>query len=167
MSSVDPFVIQWPRKWLEDPEIGPQIVYLNRYLHDLFLVTTGGTGSSLIEDAELAEKYPWPTTNITQTESFDYPTKVIQEKQFRAVTVATSYTANDYDFINATVNSTITLCQYPVENSVIIIRNGDGSTINLNGNGKNINGYSGGSITRKGTAINLHYFIDSDEWFAR
>lgn len=45
MARVDPFVIQWPRKWLEDPEIRPVIEYLNRFLHDLFLRTGGGTDS--------------------------------------------------------------------------------------------------------------------------
>ena len=43
MADVDPFVVQWPRQWLEDPEIGPVVVYLNRFLHDLFLRTGGGT----------------------------------------------------------------------------------------------------------------------------
>ncbi len=43
MAKVDPFVIQWPRKWLEDNEIRPVIEYLNRFLHDLFIRTGGGT----------------------------------------------------------------------------------------------------------------------------
>ena len=167
MANVDPFVIQWPQKWVNDPEIGPVIHYLNRYLHDLFVVTTDGTGSSIIEDAVVAEKYPWPITNIAQNESFDYPTKVIPQKTFNAVTVTTSYTANSFDFINAKSGSTITLPKYPKENDVIIIRNGDGSTIGLNGNGKAINSETTGTIRRKSTSIVFHYFIDSDEWLVR
>ena len=30
-----------------------------------------------------------------------------------------------------------------------------------------MNGESTGLITRLGTSIEFHYFIDSDEWFAR
>jgi len=50
LAKVDPFVIQWPRKWMEDNEIRPVIEYLNRYLHDLFIRTGGG--SDLIDDSQ-------------------------------------------------------------------------------------------------------------------
>ena len=49
MAKVDPFVIQWPRQWMEDPEIRPVIEYLNRFLHDLFIRTGGG--SDLVEES--------------------------------------------------------------------------------------------------------------------
>jgi len=49
LADVDPFVIQWPNKWLSDPEIRPVIEYLNRFLHDLFIRTGGG--GDLIEEA--------------------------------------------------------------------------------------------------------------------
>ena len=42
MAKVDPFVIQWPQKWMQDNEIRPVIEYLNRFLHDLFIRTGGG-----------------------------------------------------------------------------------------------------------------------------
>ena len=42
MANVDPFVIEWPRKWLADREIEPVIRYMNRFLHDLFIRTGGG-----------------------------------------------------------------------------------------------------------------------------
>ncbi len=42
MANVDPFVIQWPEKWVNDQEIGPVIHYLNRFLHDLWIRTGGG-----------------------------------------------------------------------------------------------------------------------------
>jgi len=51
LAKVDPFVIQWPNKWMSDPEIRPVIEYLNRFLHDLFIRTGGGF--DLIEDAEV------------------------------------------------------------------------------------------------------------------
>ena len=168
MASLDPFVIQWPRKWLDDPEVGPQIVYLDRWLHDIFIITTGGTGESIISDAEIAEKYPWPTNQaFDELKEFEYPTLIPEVKQFNAVTTSVNYTAVDHDFINAKGGAQITFPQYPSENSVIIIRNGDGTRIKYSGNGKKINGSKTGSSTQKGTAIEFHYFIDSNEWFAR
>lgn len=46
MANVDPFVIQWPGKWLQDPEIAPAILYLNRFLHDSW-VKSGGADDVL------------------------------------------------------------------------------------------------------------------------
>lgn len=48
MAKVDPFVIQWPTKWMQDDEIRPVIEYLNRYLHDMFI--RSGGGEDLIDD---------------------------------------------------------------------------------------------------------------------
>lgn len=42
MAKLDPFVIQWPPKWMADNEIRPVIEYLNIFLHDIFLRTGGG-----------------------------------------------------------------------------------------------------------------------------
>ena len=167
MARVDPFVIQWPVKWMQDPEIEPVITYLNKFLHDLFLITTDGTGSSVIEDTQIAEKYPWPTNQaFDEVKEFEYPALLPEIKQFNAVTKSTNYTAVDHDFINAKGNAAITFPKYPEENSVIIIRNGDGSTIKLDGNGKNMNGSSTGNLRRDTRSVTFHYFIDSDEWFA-
>ena len=165
MANLDPFVIQWPRKWIEDPEIGPVIHYLNMFLHGLYDITDGGDA---IENADVAEKYPWPTNQtLDEVIGFNYPAIEQTVKQIRTVTVTSNYTAVDGDFINAKSNAQITFPQYPIENSVIIVRNGDGSQIKLNGNGKKVNGESTGILSRKGTSIEFHYFIDSDEWFAR
>ena len=165
MANLDPFVIQWPRKWIEDPEIGPVIHYLNMFLHGLYDVTDGGDA---IENADVAEKYPWPTNQtLEEVIGFNYPAIEQAVKQIRTVTTSNDYTAVDGDFINAKSKAQITFPKYPNENSVIIIRNGDGTRIKLNGNGKNINGSLEGFISKKETSIEFHYFIDSDEWFAR
>ncbi|WP_299077188.1 hypothetical protein [uncultured Paraglaciecola sp.] len=50
MANLDPFVIQWPERWVSDPEIGPVVYYLNRFLHDIFVALDGGTA---VEDAEV------------------------------------------------------------------------------------------------------------------
>lgn len=52
LADVDPFVIKWPKQWTSDPEIGPVIHYLNRFLHDLWVRT--GAGDDVIESAAAA-----------------------------------------------------------------------------------------------------------------
>ena len=89
MASVDPFVIQWPRKWLEDPEINPVIVYLNRFLHDLFIRTGGG--EDLIEEAT-------GTSSITQTDTGRISAQLARlEKRLEAVE------NRDFDGLNAKI----------------------------------------------------------------
>jgi len=144
MASVDPFIVDLSGEWYKDPSI---VFYLNKFLHDLFVVTTGGTGESLIEDANIAEKFPWPQTLLAEeSKEFNYPEIQMPVQNFRSVTASSSYTAVPFDFINAKGASTITFPKYPDENSVIIIRNGDGTRIPLNGNGKDINGSSTGFL---------------------
>ena len=140
--------------------------YLERHLHDSW-ERSGGPDDAVSEQA-VREFYPWPS-GITEDDlgsSYNFNSS-IQTSHFRAVTVTQNYTANDHDFINAKQNALITFPQYPEENSVIIVRNGDNSNIRLDGNGKNINGSSTGTLSRQGTSIEFYYFIDSDEWFAK
>ena len=168
MTTVDPQLNQIPLKLLNDPELRDYFEQLERYRHDMWVVSTGGTGESLISDAVIAEKYPWPTAQeFGEIKEFEYPVIPQEVKEFNAITLSQNYTAVDHDFINATKSITVTFPKYPNENSVIIVRNGDGSAIKLSGNGKNINGSATGRISRKTTAIEFYYFIDSDEWFAR
>lgn len=156
-----------PEQFLKDPVSREYFKQTNTILFQLYN-RTGGVDDS-ISDADVAEKYPWPTSQLAEESdsSFSYPAIEQTVKQIRTVTTSVDYTAVDGDFINAKSNAQITLTKYPDENSVIIVRNGDGSTIKLNGNGKNMNGESTGQLTRKSTSIEFHYFIDSDEWFAR
>ena len=166
MAEVDPRLGQIPKELLKDREVRLYFEDLERFLHDSW-VRTGG-GNDEIANLDIRESYPWPTgiqsSDISKV--FNFP-QATDDSRFRAVTATQSYTANDFEFINAKGNSTITLVKYPVENSVIIIRNGDGSTINLDGNGKTINGSLTGAIRREQTAIELYYFIDSDEWLVK
>lgn len=54
---VDPFVIPIPLKWSEDPEIGPTVQYMWRFLYDLWRRTGGG--SDQVSNQQLRELYPW------------------------------------------------------------------------------------------------------------
>ena len=113
----------------------------------------GGNFDLIAANQNLTKGYDW---NVGEA-----------KPDFRAVTASADYTMLTFDFVNAKNSATITFPQYPEANSVIIVRNGDGSEINLDGNGKNMNGESTGLLTKESTAIEFYYFIDSDEWFAR
>ena len=127
------------------------------------------TSTTEIINTNVRETYPWPVNQLAdEINAFQYSAIQQQEQAvFTAKTITSNYTALPFDFINAVNGSTITFTQYPEENSVIIVRNGDNSTINLNGNGKNINGSSTGVLQRQGTSIEFYYFIATDEWFAK
>ncbi len=127
------------------------------------------TSTTEIINTNVRETYPWPlaseATNSVQNlyQSSNEPSF----EKLTAITVSSSYTAQPNDFINATLGVTITFPQYPEAGSVFVIRNGDGSSIKLAGNGKSLNGCTTGTLSRKGTAIEFYYFIDSDEWLAK
>lgn len=132
------------------------------------LTAASNSASETVSDQALQEQYPWPTSQLaSETQSFIYPTLPSVTQSFNAVSVTNNYAALDYDFINAKNRAVITFPRCPDENSVIIVRNGDGSKITLGGNGRNINGSTTGALQREGTAITFQYFIDSNEWFAR
>ena len=140
-----------------------------RFIRWIELVT-GQTNqlSREFDSNAVADLYGWPTAKLLEeSKSFNYPTIEFESNKIRTVTISGNYTAVPNDFINALNNSEIMFPKYPNVNSFFITRNGDGSTIKLNGNGKKMNGSLTGTITRLETCIEWHYFIDTDEWFAR
>lgn len=170
MAKVDPFLHPIPRGFLKDAETRNFFEYFVRWAHDIWIRTGGGDDA--ISDQSLRESYPWLYDNSGYQEGSElsglYAGNVVEIPQYRAVTITSAiYTALPHDFINANANSTIKFPPTPSQNCVIIIRNGDGTDIKLDGNGKNINGSYTGVLGREGTAIHFHYFIDADEWFAR
>lgn len=180
---VDPFLIPIPQAFFKDPELRGWAEYLSRVIHDL-RQRTGGESDS-ISDTSIRESYPFGIHvgeyergaeinglfvggQSTGAELSGLFTTNERPDQFRAVSVnAGSYTALPNDFINAKGRASIKFPAQPPENCVIIIRNGDASLISLDGNGKTINGSNSGYLRKQGSAIHFHYFIDSDEWFAR
>jgi hypothetical protein len=170
MAKVDPFLHPIPKELLKDAETRNFFEYFVRWAHDIWIRTGGGNDA--VADQGLRETYPWMYDNSAYQDGAEinglYSANSIVVPEYRALTVSTStYTAIPYDFINAKSNATIKFPAQPPENCVIIVRNGDGSLITLNGNDKTINGSKNGYLRQKGTAIHFHYFIDSDEWFAR
>ena len=153
-----PPALRIPQQFIKDKEVRKFFEQQGQILFQMWNRMGGSTDSisdsqDAIVDTGIRELYPWGGQQPS--------------KDFRAVTVSSSYTSVSFDFINASVGATISFPEFPDENDVIIIRNGDGTLIPLDGNGKNINGSATGKITRKGTSIEFYYFIDTDEWFAK
>lgn len=124
MASVDPFVIQWPRKWLEDEEIGPVIVYLNQFLHDLFQRTGGGDDA--ISDEGTRELYPWhPAQDDDSNESVNLFPKVMQNgKVFDVIALTADHTTSGNEILicNNTSLITVTCNTMPDDEEEIIIK---------------------------------------------
>ena len=133
------------------------------------LTTANNTNTSSIVELGVRESYPWPQplAEIAQNDSARIFTGSERQQDFRAVSVSIDYVMTDYDFVNAKGGSLITFPEFPAENSVVIIRNGDGSKIKMSGNGRTINGSDSGTIRREGTSILFQYFINDNAWFAR
>jgi len=170
---VDPLLVPIPKDFLARKDHREFFERLIRTVDQLRQRTGGATDE--VAETGTRETYPWIIdepiqenielnhhTNIEEVHyHFDSPFRV-----FNAVSTNTSYTANNWDWINAKNGAPITLPAYPEVNSEVIIRNGDGSLIQLKGNGRLINGSSTGELRRKGTCIKFKYFIDDNEWFA-
>lgn len=126
--NVDPFVIQWPEKWIKDPELGPTIQYLNKFLYDLWLRTGGGRDE--ISNAGLRELYPWGVEQgVNGAELISLFSgaglNTIPEKRYYSVSASHTTTGNEV--IEATAELTVTLNSTPaLLESVSVKRNGTG-----------------------------------------
>ena len=161
MVAVDPFIIPIPKKFLRDKEDREFFERLIRTI-DQIRVRTGG-GVDIISNTEKDAIYD--SASALAGESYkameDSYSSVFPLVSFNPITAARSITASPYDFVNAKNSSTITL---PTE-GIVIVRNGDGSSIKISSE-KKINGFNGGVLRKKGTSIQFYYFNDDDEWFA-
>lgn len=128
------------------PDSTASIEKLHRLVDDVKTMLYALSGSS----AELA---------ALQT-SFD-------KQQYTAMTKTEDYTAKAFDFINAKSGCKITFPAAPKVNDVIIIRNGDRTTIRLDGNGKLLNEEKTRKQRQHGKVRVYQYFSEDDGWFAR
>lgn len=177
MSRVDPYVANIPKKILMDPdrEYLGYFEYLNRFLHDLWIRSGGGTDS--VEDAidegiannnqiaYLTGYIKKLEDRIDDLEAVN-PPKIIADA-FADVEVSSNYTANDWEDIDATGAVTIKFPANPSVNSEVIIGNGDGKRKIIDGNGRNIKRISLSSTlvtVRKGTRLHFRYKIDKNIW---
>ena len=169
VTKVDPFLHPVPPELLQNRETREFFEYFVRWAHDMWVRSGGGNDD--IANAQIEESFPWDLSDNSGVYSANvsmlYPAHDSQPNGLRAVSVSTDYTALPFEFVNATLSATVTFPQNPQENDIIVIRNGDGSTINIDGNGRTINGSLTGTLAREGTAIEFYYFIGSDEWLAK
>ena len=165
MADVDPFVVQWPQKWMIDEEIRPVIQYLDRFLHDL-RERTGG-GNDAIEDLEnesSADTSRSQSSTQFQLESIEQiadliPPDSTEYKQFYSVAKSENYTAVSFDFVEATNGATITLDSNAELDDEIMIANGDGSTIKIIGDSIKFNKLDSQiNMRRQGTSYHFHRF---------
>ena len=170
MAQVDPFLLPIPKALLRDAETRAYFEYMSRFLHDLWV--RSGAGDDFISDQSVRDSYPWEKAEDVEKEAsisdlLAFSQNNEDSRAYRAVSISIDYEAISYDFINATRGAKITMPERPEEDSMVIIRNGDGSNIKLSGNGRNMNGSLTGNLRTEGTAIHFHYFIEDNEWFAR
>lgn len=137
--------------------------------------TTGGSSETYITDNS--------TTETTQTEGAGAVLAMIAQQELRNIPTALQpvdykqfyskelgrgkFTAGVWDFIEATNDSFIYLPAYPSDNDVVIIANGDGSNITVDGNGKLINRADQYIIRKRDRTLIFHFFAASGKWRIR
>ena len=154
MANVDPFVIQWPRKWLVDPEVEPVIHYLNRFLHDLFLRTGGGDDAIESTDQALTSTNSRVSRNAARINS-------IELKEFEIVTTTTDITTEEYQIIickNTSSIINVTLDPNAIKDDEVHIKRRE-STVNVVGS---IDGFTNKIINIKNYSMHLVY--DGTDW---
>jgi len=155
LAKVDPFVIQWPNQWLEDPEIEPVIRYLNRFLHDLWIRTGGGFDDTLALKEGLRQFEDLPATEFIP-------------KERQRITTAINYSTLENDVVICTADLTIFLNDTPDDKELVTINSGN-NQITINGNSKTISGETEVIIRRRSSglpiSLDMQYFVENDAWF--
>jgi hypothetical protein len=184
LTDVDPFVIKWPNAWLTDPEVGPVVQYLNRFLHDLWLRTGGGDDA--ITEVQIGELYETGIESATVTEleqelnDYDFyilpePEDVDEpnyttERVWDKRRVSGNTYASDYSMLSVSGGKTVYLPAYPDVNSEVIVINEDGQSVSVEaqGNDIRIRGTTDKAVdwSEAGQSINFYWFEDGPWWVA-
>lgn len=69
--SVDPFVIPIPQKWLNDPELGPTVQYLWKFLYDMWQRSGGGNDAIYTVSYELSAEESRSTPEMYRLDASD------------------------------------------------------------------------------------------------
>ena len=94
----------------------------------------------------------------------------IDTARFISKIKTSNYTAINKDWVEARNGITVELPANPVRDDEIMISNGDGTTITIDGNGNNIKYTSTDTsiiIYKQGSSLHFHYFIDAAEEYWR
>lgn len=165
--------LKMPQAFFTDAEVRAYMQQIGQILWQLWRRTGGSTDAvSSTQNRDLYDSTGYIAA-LADTEkritgvSLETMADARAFHEYRAVSKSSAYTACEYDFVSATSNITVTLPASPCTNCTVIVRNGDGSIITVDGNGRNINGTATIRSGVKNTSMVFHYFIDSDEWFIR
>jgi len=162
--------------------------YFEDYLYKI-IATIGGEGSTIIGDIVntviAADKLDYIFVLVKSLKrqmdevnnNIDKPILSAALKQiqidtagFRGRVETTSYTAENKDWVEARSKITIKLPANPLVNDQVIVSNGDGSLITVQGNGNNIKYTKTDTsinIRNQGTSLHFQLFEDQDTKYWR
>jgi len=179
MTTVDPYTQPFP-KTIQDksgnitPEFRQWLVFDNRWKFDMW-IRSGGSDDAVSAGSDshgysenlislLIGQVAFLKERVDALEK-ESPALISAENEFNDITVSGGiHTAVDFDDITAKSGAYIYMPENPSHPSTIIIRNGDGSAITIDGNGRNVRGSSKIKTVRLNTSLVLKYKIDINEY---
>jgi hypothetical protein len=168
-----PYVVQIPKAFLElnDQEVIDWFNYDHKWKQDINFnldfgdAVTNITNSESFETSSSSSEYQSHKDYLEQIED-NIP--IFQRKEFMANIKSTNYSAVDHDFIDARLNSIITLI--PSSGAQIITANGDGTNIRVTSSMElryaGRRGYTF-NLNNEGTSIHWYLFESDNEQFWR
>ena len=159
-NKVDPFVIQWPQKWSNDPETAPTLKYLNRFLHDLWI--RSGGGADFINEIELDVEVINARLDVIEAELIVLAARIAYLEGSIVVT-AVNVTATGNTTIICTDALTVTMNSTPLDKDLVKVKARNGN-VTINGNGKNIDADSSVTIRRNFTGLDMVYSSVLGAW---
>lgn len=146
----------------KDPHTGAlkATAYFEDYLYKI-VATLGGEGSTIIQDL---------VNTTIEADKVEYMFALIKQliadtSKFNSVIKTADYTAANKDWVEARNKITILFPENPVKDDEIMVSNGDGSAITVDGNGELFKYTSTDTvfITRNmGSSYHFQYFEDNN-----
>ena len=182
-NNVDPFVIRWPQKWINDPELQDTLRYLNRFLHDLWLRTGGGDDFIFNIGGDITALEIRVTDLEVRMDAVELRLDLVEARldalealTFIQITATANHTTERNEIITCTNTSSITISLNAAPNTipaaneeVHVVR--AGSLVTVSGNGKLIMGVQGGNngvssfnLNVKGQSVQMVFNSDTDKW---
>ena len=152
MTDVDPFLIPVPRKILDDPQLRPFFEYFVKWAHDIWQRTGGG--SDAVGSVSVRNSFVWDSSLGFES----------TQDKMQSISASSNYTGLSNEYIKASSSITVTFPLYPKEGDMFGIKNNDGTTISYDGNGRNVNGSSTGSIKYQNTSLMFYYSLPDNSW---
>ena len=148
VTQVDPFLIPTPKSLTQDKETRIYFEYLNRFLHDLWIRTGGG--SDTVGDNQLSEVF---SNNESEVKKLD----IIE---LAAASTSITTTGDELVVCNNTAIGAVTLNPKPKDGEDCVVARRD-AKITVNGP---INGGSVFTINGRYSSMHFKYSIAAGEW---